>query len=141
MAEMRLRQAKQLITRTLAAGKELGLKPLSVIVLDAGGNVKAFEREDGASNLRFNIAHGKAYAALGWGASSRSIMERGEQQPQFVAALGQVFEGHLIPSPGGLLIKDKRDNLLGAIGVTGDLGDNDEKAALVAIESLDLIPG
>lgn len=139
MAEIRLRQAKQLITKTLAHGKSMGLKPLSVVVLDPGGNVKAFEREDGASNLRFNIAQGKAYSALGWGASSRAIMERGAQQPLFVAALAQNFDGKLIPSPGGLLIKDVRGNLLGAIGVTGDTGDNDEKAALAAIEEMKLI--
>lgn len=139
MADMKLRQAKTIISKTLAKAKEMGLKPLSVVILDAGGNVKAFEREDGASNLRFNVAHGKAYAALGWGATSRQIMERAEQQPHFIAALGQAFGGHLIPSPGGVLVYDKRGNLIGAVGATGDTGDNDETAVLAGIEGAGLL--
>lgn len=141
MVDMTLGRAKKIIAKTLAHAREIDLKPLSVIILDSGGNVKAFEREDGASNLRFNVAHGKAYAALGWGATSRQIMERAEQQPHFIAALGQAFDGKLIPSPGGLLIHDNRGNLIGAVGVTGDTGDNDEKAALAGIEASGLNAG
>lgn len=141
MPDMKLGWARQIIAKTIAHGREMELKPLSVVVLDRGGNLKAFEREDDASNLRFNVAYGKAYAAIGWGATSRQIMERAEQQPHFVAALGQAFDGKLIPSPGGLLVHDPRGNLIGAVGVTGDTGDNDEKAALAGIEGAGLSAG
>lgn len=139
MAEISLRRAKQIISKTLAKGHEMGLKPLSVVILDAGGHVKAFEREDGASNLRFQVAHGKAYGAVGFGMGSRAISNRAEQQPHFVGALAGTFGDQLIPAPGGVLIRDKKGAILGAVGVTGDVSDNDETAAIAGIESVGLI--
>ncbi|MCL5775652.1 heme-binding protein [Limibaculum sp. FT325] len=134
MPEITLRKARTIIARTLAKGREMELKPLSVIVLDAGGNVKAFEREDGASNLRFQMAHGKAYGALGVGQGSRYLMTRAEKQPYFTDGLGTVF-GAILPVPGGVLVKDRKGNIIGAVGVTGDTSDNDEAAALAGIEA------
>lgn len=139
MAEIRLRQAKRIITSTLAAAAEQGLKPLAVVVLDAGGHVKAFERQDGASNLRFQIAHGKAYGAIGFGVGSRVLADRAVEQPHFVGALAGTFGDQLIPAPGGVLVRDKRGSLLGAVGVTGDVSDNDEAAAVAGIEAVGLI--
>ncbi|MDT8346060.1 MAG: heme-binding protein, partial [Thermohalobaculum sp.] len=135
MPEITLRKARTIIARTLAKGREMGLKPLSVIVLDAGGNVKAFEREDGASNLRFNMAHGKAYGALGVGQGSRYLMTRAETQPYFVGALAGCFGDKVLPVPGGVLVKDRKGAIIGAVGVTGDTSDNDEAAALAGIEA------
>lgn len=135
MPEITLRKARTIIARTLAKGREMGLKPLSVIVLDAGGNVKAFEREDGASNLRFNMAHGKAYGALGVGQGSRYLMTRAETQPYFVGALAGCFGDKVLPVPGGVLVKDRKGAIIGAVGVTGDTSDNDETAALAGIEA------
>ncbi len=80
MAEISLRRARRIIRAALAKGREAGMKPLAVIVLDAGGSVKAFEREDGASNYRFQIAHGKAHGAVGMGLGSRALFNRAEQQ-------------------------------------------------------------
>ena len=134
MAEITLRKARTIIQRTLAKGREMELKPLSVIVLDARGNVKAFEREDGASNLRFQMAHGKAYGALGVGQGSRYLMNRAEKQPYFTAGLGTVF-GNILPVPGGVLVKDRKGAIIGAVGVTGDTSDNDEAAAMAGIEA------
>lgn len=139
MADLSLRRARTVISKILAAGKEMGLKPLSVIVLDAGGNIKAFEREDGASNLRFNVAYAKAYGAIGFGVGTRALMKRAESQAYFTTALGASFGGNLIPVPGGLLLKDAKGNLLGAVGVTGDTSDNDEAAALKGIEAAGLV--
>jgi len=130
-----LDQARQIVDGALRAGHERGLGPLSVIVLDAGGHVKMFEREDGASNLRFEVARGKAYGALGLGMGSRAIMRRAEQQPAFIAGVTAAFGGALVPVPGGVLVKDLSGELVGAVGVTGDSSDNDEAVAVAGIES------
>lgn len=135
---MNLETARQLIADTRASGERRGLKPLSVIVLDAGGQVRAFEREDGSSIGRFQIAHGKAHGALAFGLGSRALMARAEQQPYFVSAAGAAVGG-LIPVPGGVLVQSQDGELLGAIGVTGDTSDNDEAAAVDAIEAAGLV--
>jgi uncharacterized protein GlcG (DUF336 family) len=139
MSTITLEQARTIVAGTLSAGRERDLNPLSVIVLDAGGHVKAFEREDGASNLRFEVAHGKAHGALGLGMGSRAIMARAEQQPTFVAAVTAAFGGALIPVPGGVLVKNGSGELVGAVGVTGDTSDNDEAAAVAGIEKAGLV--
>jgi uncharacterized protein GlcG (DUF336 family) len=130
-----LEQARIIIGSALDAGHRLELNPLSVVVLDAGGHVKAFEREDGASNLRFEIAHGKAHGALGMGVGSRAIMARAEAQPYFIAAVTAAFGGALIPVPGGVLIIDSDQAIIGAVGATGDTSDNDEAVAVAGIEA------
>lgn len=135
MSGISLEQARRIVAGVLSAGRERGLAPLSVIVLDAGGNVKMFEREDGASNLRFQVAHGKAYGALGLGIGSRALMRRAEQQPTFVNAVTAAFGGALVPVPGGVLVRDADGDLVGAVGVTGDTSDNDEAAAVSGIEA------
>ncbi|HVC14205.1 MAG TPA: heme-binding protein [Acidimicrobiales bacterium] len=135
MSTITLEQARQIVDGALQAGRERGLAPLSVVVLDAGGHVKMFEREDGASNLRFEVAHGKAYGALGLGMGSRAIMRRAEQQPTFVASVTAAFGGSLVPVPGGVLVRDPSGEVIGAVGVTGDSSDNDEAAAVAGIET------
>lgn len=115
------------------AGREAGMKPLSVVVLDAGGHVVAFQREDGSSNRRFDIAFGKAHGALALGIGSRALMARAEQQPYFIAAVTNAIGGSLIPVPGGVLVTDASGATIGAVGVTGDNSDNDEKAAVAGI--------
>jgi uncharacterized protein GlcG (DUF336 family) len=116
-----------------------GLKPITVVVLDAGGHVLAAEREDGSSMKRFEIAFGKAHGALSLGMGSRSIMARAEQQPFFIAAVTSAVGGSLIPVPGGVLVRDGDGTLLGAVGITGDTSDNDEAAATAGIEAAGLV--
>ncbi|WP_307851782.1 heme-binding protein [Williamsia sp. CHRR-6] len=128
-----------LIAATRAHGREQGLKPLTVVVLDAGGHVIAAQREDGASMKRFEIAHGKAYGALSLGMGSRSIMARAEQQAYFIAAVTDAV-GSLVPVPGGVLVRDADGVLLGAVGVTGDTSDADEAAAVAGISAVGLTP-
>jgi uncharacterized protein GlcG (DUF336 family) len=123
-----------------AAGKEHGLKPLTVVVLDAGGHVVSVEREDGSSNSRFEIAFGKAYGALALGMGSRSLMARAEQQPYFITSVAAAIGGKLIPVPGGVLVKDETGAVTGAVGVSGDTSDNDELAAVSGIKAALLIP-
>ena len=133
-----LSQARAIIAETLAAGARLSLKPLTVVVLDAGGHVIAAEREDGSSNKRFEVAYGKAHGAVSIGMGSRSLMERAEQQPYFVAALNHSV-GALVPVPGGVLVKAANGTLLGAVGVSGDTSDRDEEAALAGIDAAGLV--
>lgn len=133
-----LEQARTMITETFKKGHELGLKPLSAVVLDAGGHVQAFEREDGAAPGRFGIAHGKAYGAVMLGMAGRAQMARAEQQAYFMAAVNGVYGGAVVPVPGGLLLRDDAGVVIGALGVTGDTSDNDVKAALAGIEAAGL---
>lgn len=125
-----LEQAREIIAGARAKGREMGLKPLSVVVLDAGGHVLAFEREDGASPGRFGIAQGKAYGAVMLGMAGRAQMARAEAQAFFMAAVNGVYGGKVVPVPGGVLLRDDSGAVIGAIGVTGDTSDNDAEAAL-----------
>lgn len=130
--------ARTIIDQALATGAEHGFKPLTVVVLDAGGHVTAAARQDGASNNRFEIAQGKAYGALALGMGSRSIMARAEQQAYFIAAAAAAIGGRLIPVPGGVLVRDADGALLGAVGISGDTSDNDETAAATAVRAAGL---
>lgn len=134
-----LSTAREIIAAARAAGREEGLKPLTVVVLDAGGDLLAAEREDGSSNKRFEIAKGKAFGALALGMGSRSIMGRAEQQAYFVTSVTAAIGGALVPVPGGVLVRDNGGALLGAVGVSGDTSDNDELAAVAGIEAVGLV--
>jgi uncharacterized protein GlcG (DUF336 family) len=133
-------QARQIVAAALAHGRANDFQPLAVLVLDAGGHPVAFEREDGASNLRFQVADGKAYGALGMGIGSRALFARAQQQPFFVQAVNGAFGGRMIPVPGGVLVRDSAGTLLGAVGISGDNSDNDEAAAVAGIEAASLTP-
>ena len=138
MAEISLRRARTIVRETLKAGRDKGLKPLSVVVLDAGGHVKAFEREDGAAPGRFPIAHGKAYGAVMLGMAGRAQMARAEQQSYFMAAVNGVYGGAVVPVPGGLLVRDKKGEVIGAVGVTGDTSDADAEVGMAGIAAVGL---
>jgi uncharacterized protein GlcG (DUF336 family) len=138
MAEISLRKARTIIRKCLEKGREMELKPLSVVVLDAGGHVIAFEKEDGAAPGRFAIAHGKAYGAVMLGMSGSAQMARAEQQAYFMAAVNGVYGGQVVPVPGGILVRDKKGGVIGAVGVTGDTSDNDAEAGLAGVASAGL---
>lgn len=138
MPDISASKARTLIRKTMIKGEEMGFKPLSVVVLDQGGNIKAFERADGASPGRFGIAHGKAYGAIMLGMPGSAQMARAEQQAYFMAAVNGVFGGQVVPVPGGILLRDKRGNLIGALGVTGDTSDNDVIAGMAGVEAAGL---
>lgn len=140
MAEVTLRRARTIIKKCFQKARELELKPLSVVVLDAGGHVIAFERQDGASPGRFAIAQGKAYGAIMLGIGGQAQRERAEAQAFFMLAANGAFDGKLIPVPGGVLIRTARGMVLGAVGVTGDTSENDTLCALSGIEAVGLTP-
>ncbi len=135
MAAITLRKARRIVAQALSKGRAAEMQPLAVCVLDAGGHLKAFEREDGASNGRFEIARGKANGALQMGLGSRALFNRAEQQAYFVLAAGRIFEHGMIPVPGGVLVRDRKGEIVGAVGISGDNSDNDEAAAIAGIEA------
>lgn len=138
MTEITQAQARTILDTTIAKGREMGLKPLSVVVLDSGGHVKAFDREDSAAPGRFAIAHGKAYGSVMLGMSGGAQMARAEQQAYFMAAVNGVFGGQVVPVPGGILVRDAAGAVMGAVGVTGDTSDNDAIAGLAGIDAAGL---
>ncbi len=138
MPPLTLAQAQAITTEALRKGRELGLKPLTVAVLDSGGHTVALVREDGASNLRPGIAAGKASGALALGVSSRKIAEMAADRPTFVSSLSGISQGGMIPAAGGVIVVDAAGVPIGAVGVTGDTSDNDEIAALAGIAAAGL---
>lgn len=129
-----LKDAQNIIEASLQKGAEMNMKPLSVAVLDQGGHVQAFARQDGSSMLRFEIASGKAYGALSVGMGSRWLNDQAASRPHFLEGLNSVSGGKIVPVPGGVLIKDDAGAILGAVGISGDTSDNDEIAAVAGIE-------
>lgn len=137
-----LENANAVIVAALAKGREMGLKPLTVVVLDAGGHMKAAAREDGSSVMRVKIAEGKAHGAICLGLGSRAIFNRAQSQPYFTQSMNALAGGSLVPVPGGVLMRFD-GGIVGAVGITGDSSDNDEACAITAIESagFDADPG
>jgi len=138
MSFLTLDQANAVIAGTVAKGRELGLKPLTVAVVDAGGSLIAFQRADGSPSLRPAIAIGKAAAAAGLGAPSRRAGEMAVDRPHFIAAIGHLAPYGLIPVAGGVNVVDGEGRILGGVGVSGDTSDNDEIAALAGIAAAGL---
>lgn len=135
-----LAQASVIIDKALEKGRELAFKPLTVAVLDAGGQMKALKREDGSSLLRPEIAGGKAWGALGMGFGGREFARRAAQNPVFLQALTAASGGRIIPVPGGVLIRDSSGEIQGAVGISGDTSDNDETCAVFGIRAAGLVP-
>ena len=133
-----LSQSRTLIEGALAKGRELDLKPLSVVVLDPRAAMVAMMSEDGVSQMRARIAHGKANAAIALGMGTRALMNRAEQQAYFIQAVNGVAGGDMVPVPGGVLVQNQEGTLLGAVGISGDTSDNDEAAAIAGIEAVGL---
>jgi uncharacterized protein GlcG (DUF336 family) len=133
--DLPLALAERIIEASLAAGAEAGLLPLTVAVLDAGGHLVAFKRQDGSGIARGPIAVGKAWGALGMGISSRTIRDRLRERPAFQSAIAAATEGRFIPVPGGVLVLDAAGCAIGAVGISGDASDKDEYAAVCGIRA------
>jgi 3-hydroxyisobutyrate dehydrogenase len=135
-----LAQASRIVDGALEKGRELECAPLTVAVLDAGGHLLAFKREDRSGIMRHDIAVGKAWGALGMGFGSRELFERATKQPMFITALTAASGGRLIPAPGGVLIKDGAGEIVGGVGVSGDTSDRDELCGVAGIKAAGLAP-
>ena len=135
MTELTLAKANAIIEAALAKAAELNFKPLCVVVLDGGGHLVASQRQDGASFLRPEIASGKAFGGLAVGSSSRALGKVAVERPHFFQGLSGVSGGKIVPVPGGVLIRAKSGDILGAVGISGDTSDNDEAAAIAGVEA------
>ena len=133
-----LAQATTIVDVVLKKARELKQMPQTVVVLDSGGHLVCAKREDGSGIIRFEVAVGKAYGALGMGWGSRTMMERAAQNPNFLASIVAASAGRLVPNPGGVLIRDAGNAIIGAIGISGDTADNDEIIAVAGIEAAGL---
>ncbi len=138
MSSLTLAQASIILDTALNTGREQKFQPLSVAVLDAGGHLVAFKREDKSGILRFDIAFGKAWGALGMGFGSRTLFERAEKTPMFFTALTAASGGRVVTNPGGVLIRDAGGDIIGAVGISGDTSDNDEICAMAGIKAAGL---
>lgn len=138
MRKLTLAEADQIIDAALAKGRELGLGKLAVVVLDDGGHPIAMKREDGSEFLRPPIASAKAWGALGMGLPSRRLFERSKKMPVFIASLSDLAEGGLVALPGGVIIRDEDGDVIGAVGVSGDVSEPDEVCAVAGVEATGL---
>ena len=141
MAQLSLAQANKIVEAALAKARAMKIKPLAVAVLDSAGHVKSLQREDEASMFRVDVAMGKAWAAVGMGASSRTLLARAKENPQFFGALAATAQGKFLPQTGAVLIKDKDGTVLGAAGASGGTGDEDEAICIAGIAAAGLTHG
>jgi uncharacterized protein GlcG (DUF336 family) len=139
MTSLNLEKASRIVDAALEHAASQGMKPLTVAVLDAGGHLVAFKRQDRTGILRPAIAQGKAWGALGMGLGGRALAQRAEMAPAFFTALASASDGRVIPVPGGVLIKNAEGDVVGAVGISGDLPDNDEACAVYGIQQAGLI--
>jgi uncharacterized protein GlcG (DUF336 family) len=138
MQTLTLAQASTIVDVAIKTGRDQKFQPLSVAVLDAGGHLVAFKREDKSGILRFDIAYGKAWGALGMGLGSRTLAERAANTPQFFTMLAAASGGRMVTNPGGVLIRDAAGDIIGAVGISGDTADNDEICAIAGVEAAGL---
>lgn len=136
MTLLTLEKANTIIETAINKARELGLSPITVVVLDEAGHLKALQREDGASMIRQQIATAKAWGAVNMGVSSRSLAGVAIQRPDFMNALINIADGKIMPAPGGVLIRDTENHLIGAVGISGDSSEQDERCAIAGIEGV-----
>jgi uncharacterized protein GlcG (DUF336 family) len=139
MSGLTLPQASEIVDAGLSHARELGLRPLSVTVLDPGGHPLVVKREERAGILRPQIAHAKAWGCLGTGQGGAAGARHATRDPAFFAALAAISEGRVASSKGGALIRDEDGELLGAVGVSGDRPDNDEAVAVFGVQKAGLV--
>jgi uncharacterized protein GlcG (DUF336 family) len=135
MRAISLAEALKIIEGTFASAERRQAYPLSAILLDAGGRVKAFHKQDGCSLLRFEIAYGKAFAALSLNRSSRQVLQKAKEKPAFMQSLSELSDGPLFLEGGGQLIRDETGEIIGALGVTGDVNEVDDLCAIDGIRA------
>ncbi len=138
MARLHLETANKIVTAALQKAHAMNAAPLAVAVLDETGQLQSFQREDETSLMRADVAIGKAWGALGMGRSSRVLGSVAAERPHFVQALTAVAQGKLVPVPGGVLIRDGSQSIIGAVGISGDTSDIDEECAVAGIEAVGL---
>ena len=139
MIKLTLAQANIIIDTAIKTARASSGKPIAVVVVDDGGHVKASQREDGASMFRIDVGLGKAWGAVAMDTPSRKLAEKAKGNPAFIQALTVTSRGRMLPNPGGVLIKDSSGTIIGATGISGDSGENDEIFACAGIEAAGLV--
>jgi uncharacterized protein GlcG (DUF336 family) len=141
MSEMKLtfEKATEIVAGAIAQARSAGVLPVTVVVLDESGQLKAAGRDDGASMFRFDVALGKAFAAVGMGVPSRTLAQRAQENPNFFVALAATGQGKFLPQPGAVLIRNAAGELLGAAGASGGTGDEDEAACAAGVAAAGLM--
>ncbi|MGU7770256.1 GlcG/HbpS family heme-binding protein [Burkholderia sp. MR1-5-21] len=134
MHTLSLEQATAIVDGALHKARQTDCAPMTVAVLDAGGHLVAFKREDDSGILRPQIAQAKAWGVLGMGAGGRALAQRASAAPAFFAALTDISQGRIVPVAGGVLIRDREGCAIGAVGVSGDHPEKDETCAVFGIE-------
>jgi len=136
MKTIDLKTANRLIEAALRIARRHGHLPITCCVVDRGGHMVSAQREDNSSTFRFEIAYGKAWTCIALGHSTRYVEDTmTKNRPHFVDSLAAASNGRFIPALGGVLIRARDDgDLVGAIGITGDTGENDEAVAIAAVE-------
>jgi uncharacterized protein GlcG (DUF336 family) len=135
MRAITLDEAVNIINATFAEAKRRNAYPLTAVLLDAGGRLKAALKQDGASLLRFEVSYGKAYAALAMGRSSRMVLQKAKEKPLFMESFMKLADGPMFLEGGGQLIRDKNGEVIGAIGTTGDTNEIDDLCAIAGIHT------
>jgi uncharacterized protein GlcG (DUF336 family) len=135
MRAITLDEALEIIQETFAEAKRRNAYPLTAVLLDAGGRVKAVLKQDGASLLRFEVSYGKAYASLAMGRQSRLVLQKAKDKPLFMESFNALADGPMFLEGGGQLIRDKDGEVIGAIGVTGDTNEVDDLCAMAGIHA------
>ncbi|MEN0107599.1 MAG: heme-binding protein [Pseudomonas sp.] len=138
MSALTLQIASRITEQAQSAGRSVSSAPLTIAVLDAGGHLISLLREDGSSMLRPQIAIGKAWGAVALGKASRQIASDAQQRPSFIAAVNTLAHGNVVPAPGGVLIRDENNQVIGAIGISGDTSDIDEQCAVKGVLAVGL---
>ena len=138
MTTITLAQANRIIEAALEHSRAKGYQPMGVVVLDESGNLKAAQREDGASMFRIDIATGKAWGAVGMGQSSRQLAERAKDNPNFFLSLASTAKGRFLPQPGAVVVKDAQGRVIGAVGASGGTGDQDEEICAHGVRAVGL---
>jgi uncharacterized protein GlcG (DUF336 family) len=139
MSGLTLKQANTIIDKALAKAREMKIKPLGVIVLDASGHPVAAQREDGASMFRLDVAKGKAWGAVAMGCSSRALAKRAKDNPNFMITLAATAEGKFLPQTGAVVIRNAQGEIIGSAGASGGTGDEDEACCAYGVEQAGLV--
>jgi uncharacterized protein GlcG (DUF336 family) len=138
MRGLSLEQANTIIAATFEKAKRERCRPMSAIILDAGGRVKAFQKQDHASMLRFEVCYGKAYASLALGRPSKLVLHKANEKPLFMQSIENLADYPLFLEGGGQLIRDRDGEVVAAIGVTGDANEMDDICAIAGIHAAGL---
>lgn len=139
MGKLDLESSIKITQAAFGKSRELNTNPLTVAILDAGGTLISLQRQDGSSMMRPDIAIGKAWGAVALGKSSRLLGQDAQERPAFISALNTLAQGNIVPVPGGVLVRNSANEILGAVGITGDLSDVDEQCAISGIQAAGLI--